>query len=69
MINRWDDLVTTALLGTDRRAPSFARASRAEHEPTRRRCWPGRPASAVALRAGARLPQVPDRHRPVRGDA
>ncbi len=56
MLNR-SDLVTAALLGTDRRAPNFLGGS-AEHEPTTL-LLDQAARSAVALRAGVVLPQVP----------
>ena len=56
MINR-SELVTAALLGTDRRAPSFL-GEPDEHEPATL-LLDHAARSAVALRAGVVLPQVP----------
>ena len=56
MINR-SELVTAALLGTDRRAPSFI-GEPVDHEPATL-LLDQAARSAVALRAGAVLPQVP----------
>ena len=56
MINR-SELVTAALLGTDRRAPNFL-GEPGEHEPATL-LLDHAARSAVALRAGVVLPQVP----------
>ena len=56
MINR-SELVTAALLGTDRRAPNFL-GEAGEHEPATL-LLDQAARSAVALRAGVVLPQVP----------